>query len=338
MLGIDLQTRWETACVLQYKCRLPPPAPPPSFCCPFAASFSVCFYHPIAGRHFEVWLPVFLWFPLKLKKLLQEIPFPFFTTALPYYQDVSGSSGQRHQKQLTLDRVCGCVSVGASRPIKSVKQAAAGGVCLSFVSAVLSPACANSYLRPECDGGGGSREKKGGGKWENWTQRIERGVGGVMNADEKSILPLLTTVTHPHHQHQCKKKGIWEFAFAALQCKQLSFGVEIELVRGLRNLRELSAQGCWVKNTPDVSVHVPLMLSTLQATFLNLTICALSSSSSSCSIFYTDLEILYSPHTSNPLLAVAPQFTYTPMSPSSQEDLPGGLLHIQWRVINFICR
>lgn len=218
MLGIDLQTWWETACVLQYKCRLPPPAPPPSFCCPFAASFSVCFYNPMAGRHLEVWLPVFLWFPLKLKKLLQEIPFPFFTTALPYYQDVSGSSGQRHQKQLTLDRVCGCVSVRASRPIKSVKQAAAGGVCLSFVSAVLSPACANSYLRPECDGGGGSREKKGGGKWENWTQRIERGVGGVINADEKSILPLLTTVTHPHHQHQCKKKKKAYESFLLLHC------------------------------------------------------------------------------------------------------------------------
>lgn len=133
----------------------------------------LCFYHPIAGRHFEVWLPVFLWFPLKLKKLLQEIPFPFFTTALPYYQDISGSSGQRHQKQLTLDRVCGCVSVRASRPIKSVKQAAAGGVCLSFVSAVLSPACANSYLRPECDGGGGSR-----GEERRWQMRQKTGLKG----------------------------------------------------------------------------------------------------------------------------------------------------------------
>lgn len=141
----------------------------------------LCFYHPIAGRHFEVWLPVFLWFPLKLKKLLQEIPFPFFTTALPYYQDISGSSGQRHQKQLTLDRVCGCVSVRASRPIKSVKQAAAGGVCLSFVSAVLSRACANSYLRPECDGGGGSREKKGGGKWDRKLDSKDRTGGWGSN-------------------------------------------------------------------------------------------------------------------------------------------------------------
>lgn len=165
MLGIDLQTRWETACVLQYKCRLPPPASSPSFCCPFAVSFSVSVS--ITRLQAGILRFDFLFFydfRLNYKKLLQEIPFPFFTTALPYYQDISGSSGQRHQKQLTLDRVCGCVSVRASRPIKSVKQAAAGGVCLSFVSAVLSPACANSYLRPECDGGGGSREKKGGGK------------------------------------------------------------------------------------------------------------------------------------------------------------------------------
>lgn len=54
------------------------------------------------------------------------------------------------------------------------------------------------------------RRKEVANETENWTQRIERGVGGVMNADEKSILPLLTTVTHPHHQHQCKKKGAYE--------------------------------------------------------------------------------------------------------------------------------
>lgn len=68
------------------------------------------------------------------------------------------------------------------------------------------------------------RRKEVANEIENWTQRIERGVGGVMNADEKSILPSLTTVTHPHRQHQCQKKGICEFAFAALQCKQFSFG------------------------------------------------------------------------------------------------------------------
>lgn len=51
------------------------------------------------------------------------------------------------------------------------------------------------------------RRKEVANETENWTQRVERGVGGVMNADEKSILPLLTTVTHPHHQHQCKKKA-----------------------------------------------------------------------------------------------------------------------------------